>query len=274
MPHLCERMKRLTNKDPGTRKRAEEEKTPDFVAISKEHPLPESAPMLPPSAIALSSPSTNAPAARSMTNYLNALSQNGGVESYIQSLSDAEISFLARRQMQIPPGAMQHGAPPHNAPMHPGIMQNLGMMGGGMPMGQNPGVAMRGMSTCGRSSSGNEVSHSFSYPNMASDGDPRMSMPSPLQAAVMGDSHSRGSLTPPSRRSLSPNQNVASRPGLNGPFQQGNLAIDQYLNRASDNELAQLINMHEAARRQQQQYQEQQQQEEEEQRQQFRGFEP
>jgi len=101
-----------------------------------------------------------------------------------------------------------------------------------------------------------------------------MSMPSPLQAAVMCDSHSRGSLTPPFRRSLSPNQNVASRPGLNGPFQQGNVAIDQYLNRASDNELAQLINMHEAARRQQQQYQEQQQQEEEEQRQQFRGFEP
>jgi hypothetical protein len=60
---------------------------------------------------------------------------------------------------------------------------------------------------------------------------------------------------------------------LNGPFQQGNLAIDQYLNRGSDNELAQLIAVHEAGRRQQQQYQEQQQQEEE-QRQQFRGFEP
>lgn len=246
-------MKRLTNKDPGTRKRAEEEKTPDFVAISKENPLPENAPMLPPSAIALSSPSTNAPAARSMSNYINALSQNGGVDAYIQSLSDAEISFLARRQMQMAaPGAMRYGAPPQHDSIHSGIMQNPGgMMGGGMPMGQNPGLAMRGMSTDGRPSSGGG--------NMAGIRDPRMSMPSPSQAAAVAGS--RGSLTPPSRRSLSPNLNFASRPGMNGPVQP---AIDQYLNRASDNELAQLIAMHEAGRRQQ---------EEKEHQQQFRGFE-
>ena len=41
MPHLCEKMRRLTSKDAGARKKAEEERTPDFQAISRKHPIPE-----------------------------------------------------------------------------------------------------------------------------------------------------------------------------------------------------------------------------------------
>jgi hypothetical protein len=41
MPHLCDKMRRLTGKDAGARKKAEAERTPDLHAISRLNPLPE-----------------------------------------------------------------------------------------------------------------------------------------------------------------------------------------------------------------------------------------
>jgi hypothetical protein len=41
MPHLCEKMRRLTGKDAGSRKKAEAERTPDLHAMSRTNPLPE-----------------------------------------------------------------------------------------------------------------------------------------------------------------------------------------------------------------------------------------
>lgn len=138
MPHLVERMRRLTKKDTSARKRAEKEKTPDFEAISKEHPLPDNLPMLPaparpPAAAAAIGPPVGIPGPRGgmdaylarlsgdgaaaaaaaigppavgmpgprggMDAYLARLSDNGAVNSYLSSLSDAEIAFLARRQL-------------------------------------------------------------------------------------------------------------------------------------------------------------------------------
>ena len=41
MPHLCEKLRRLTSKDVGARKKGEGEHTPDFYALSRKYPLPE-----------------------------------------------------------------------------------------------------------------------------------------------------------------------------------------------------------------------------------------
>ena len=61
MPHLCDRMRRLTAKDIAKRKIEGEVPLPDLNALSRDHPLPESEPnsMLPP----LSSASVTARAA-------------------------------------------------------------------------------------------------------------------------------------------------------------------------------------------------------------------
>jgi hypothetical protein len=45
MPHLCDKMRRLTTKDLGKRKKVEDGPTPDFYALSRENPLPESTPV-------------------------------------------------------------------------------------------------------------------------------------------------------------------------------------------------------------------------------------
>eukprot|EP00521_Asterionellopsis_glacialis_P008918 CAMPEP_0195287326 /NCGR_PEP_ID=MMETSP0707-20130614/4435_1 /TAXON_ID=33640 /ORGANISM="Asterionellopsis glacialis, Strain CCMP134" /LENGTH=378 /DNA_ID=CAMNT_0040347073 /DNA_START=39 /DNA_END=1171 /DNA_ORIENTATION=+ len=45
MPHLCEKMRRLTNKDSAARKKLEDEAAPDFYALSRSHPLPENTPI-------------------------------------------------------------------------------------------------------------------------------------------------------------------------------------------------------------------------------------
>eukprot|EP00541_Cyclophora_tenuis_P008882 CAMPEP_0116570398 /NCGR_PEP_ID=MMETSP0397-20121206/16918_1 /TAXON_ID=216820 /ORGANISM="Cyclophora tenuis, Strain ECT3854" /LENGTH=219 /DNA_ID=CAMNT_0004098251 /DNA_START=247 /DNA_END=906 /DNA_ORIENTATION=- len=47
MPHLCEKMRRLTNKDTAAKKKAEDEPAPDFYALSRVYPLPDSAPPRP-----------------------------------------------------------------------------------------------------------------------------------------------------------------------------------------------------------------------------------
>lgn len=41
MPHLCDRMRRLTSKDTAARKKLEENPAPDFYALSRENPLPK-----------------------------------------------------------------------------------------------------------------------------------------------------------------------------------------------------------------------------------------
>eukprot|EP00545_Synedropsis_sp_CCMP1620_P007059 CAMPEP_0119015168 /NCGR_PEP_ID=MMETSP1176-20130426/10591_1 /TAXON_ID=265551 /ORGANISM="Synedropsis recta cf, Strain CCMP1620" /LENGTH=421 /DNA_ID=CAMNT_0006968437 /DNA_START=48 /DNA_END=1313 /DNA_ORIENTATION=+ len=46
MPHLCDKMRRLTSKDATSRKKNEEEPAPDFYALSCTNPLPE-APIAP-----------------------------------------------------------------------------------------------------------------------------------------------------------------------------------------------------------------------------------
>jgi hypothetical protein len=55
MPHLCDKMRRLTTKDLSKKKKMEDGPTPDFYALSRDNPLPESTPVptttLTPSAI-------------------------------------------------------------------------------------------------------------------------------------------------------------------------------------------------------------------------------
>lgn len=48
IPYLCEKMRRLTNKDTAARKKLEDEPAPNFYAFSRSHPLPENAPIPPP----------------------------------------------------------------------------------------------------------------------------------------------------------------------------------------------------------------------------------
>lgn len=45
MPHLCDKMRRLTTKDLSKKKKMEDGPTPDFYALSRENPLPESTPV-------------------------------------------------------------------------------------------------------------------------------------------------------------------------------------------------------------------------------------
>lgn len=45
MPHLCDKMRRLTTKDLSKRKKMDDGPTPDFYALSRENPLPESTPV-------------------------------------------------------------------------------------------------------------------------------------------------------------------------------------------------------------------------------------
>jgi hypothetical protein len=45
MPHLCDKMRRLTTKDLSKKKKMEDGPTPDFYALSRDNPLPESTPV-------------------------------------------------------------------------------------------------------------------------------------------------------------------------------------------------------------------------------------
>lgn len=231
---MCEKMRRLTSKDAGARKKAETEKTPDFDAISKEHPLPE-LPMLPSAAV------PTAPAPRGMDSYLARLSENGGVDAYLSSLTDAEVSFLARRQMFRP--GMMGGGTPNPMMRHPRMDTGMdsGVFGpmGGPPMGRNMPRAMPG--ACGGNPGGPPNANVASMPSTG--GNPFASG-TPKDRASQSPPHDGA----PANPNLHPH---AENPEAGGPL--GNPSVDQYLHQASENELARLIAMQDAAARQQQQ---------------------
>jgi hypothetical protein len=271
MPHLCERMRRLTTKDSGARKKAEEEKTPDLASISKENPLPDDIPMLPAAVSAGSG---------GMDYYLTRLSENGGVDNYLSSLSDNEIGFLARRQM-LRQADMFAGAPnpllmgdPSRAPsLNPGMfgvgagmdrMQGLMGPNPGMIMSRDPQAAAYLQGSARMPMAGvDRMGGSLGTANMAAmQGGPLASSMSParkLPAGMMGGPNPRMAGFSPQRNPMAANPAArfaqgAGRGGAMGAAnpdaprgQPGNPAIDQFLNRASDNELAQLIAMHDAA---------------------------
>lgn len=79
MPHLTERMRRLTKKDEAARKQARSERTPDLYAISRVKPLPMDPP--PPR-----------PATRS---------DESEMDKFLSSLTDEEAHFLARRRAKM-----------------------------------------------------------------------------------------------------------------------------------------------------------------------------
>lgn len=81
MPHLCDKMRRLTTKDLGKRKKTSEgEPTPDFYKLSQENPLPESAPM--PTTATLTSPTMSG--------------RQGDIPN-----TDVELALLERRRADI-----------------------------------------------------------------------------------------------------------------------------------------------------------------------------
>lgn len=239
-PWLCERMKRLTSKDDGARKKAEEEKTPDLAGISKENPLPDDIPMLPTAAAAAAVQPI--PASRGMDNYLSQLTENGGVDAYLSSLSDAEIAFLARRQMFRQPDMF--GSQPNSAFL--GGDPNMGAFNPSMLLG-SPGM------------SGFQMGPNQPAPSMKSDTSSTASAPSgppnpnaASMSSVTGtnDQGKQGRKLAGAPLGGGPPQQQADSSGARAPSSQqaGNPGVvDQYLNRASDNELAQLIAMHDAA---------------------------
>jgi hypothetical protein len=81
MPHLCEKMRRLTTKDIGKRKKLDDEPTPDFYSMSRENPLPESAPI--------------AAAPRG----LSAVPRPNGAPS--SGLAEVELALLERRRADL-----------------------------------------------------------------------------------------------------------------------------------------------------------------------------
>lgn len=81
MPHLCDKMRRLTSKDISKRKNVEEEPAPDFYSMSRRNPLPENA-------------STNSTAPpQAPTTVL--LAQGPG------SFAEVELALLERRRADI-----------------------------------------------------------------------------------------------------------------------------------------------------------------------------
>ena len=77
MPHLAEKMKRLTAKDDKARKLALQERIPDLEAISRLNPLPQD------------------PSPRTTT------STQPSMDEFLSSLTDEEAQFLARRRAQM-----------------------------------------------------------------------------------------------------------------------------------------------------------------------------
>mmetsp|Transcript_4728 Transcript_4728/g.10648 ORF Transcript_4728/g.10648 Transcript_4728/m.10648 type:complete len:203 (+) Transcript_4728:687-1295(+) len=77
MPHLCEKMRRLTNKDTASRKKTEEEPAPDFYALSRLYPLPDATPV----------PSASRP--------------NAQRQAPSQGILDVETALLERRRADI-----------------------------------------------------------------------------------------------------------------------------------------------------------------------------
>lgn len=77
MPHLCEKMRRLTNKDTAARKKHEDEPAPDFYALSRAYPLPDTAPVAP------------------------TMRQNPSRQASTQGLLDMETALLERRRADL-----------------------------------------------------------------------------------------------------------------------------------------------------------------------------
>lgn len=244
MPHLCDRMRRLTSKDSGARKKAEAEKTPDLAAISKEHPLPDDIPMLPTAAVAATSATAAAAMQipRGMDSYLSQLSENGGVDAYLSSLSDAEIAYLARRQMFRPeigtaPNPLLGIDPARMASMNPSMLGTAGGMGF-LPMGgYNPGMRMLGGAAADPRAAAGPAADPTNPAAKASPGGKPSAAPD-----VQSPSRNSAASFLQGAAGAAANPNAAR-----GPPAQGNPSVDQLLNRASDNELAQLIAMHDAA---------------------------
>lgn len=242
-------MRRLTNKDSGSRKRSEQEKTPDLDAISRDNPLPE-IPMLPTAAVA----PTYAPSSLNMDGYISRLTENGGVDSYLSSLSDAEIAFLARRQ------AFRQGDFPGAAPSFPGdpsraSFLNPSLLGlSGMEGLPNPGLNGDSLAAASRTSAAVAGPAASDAPG----GDSKVAaMPNssrPSGAATSNPhagSHSQWNNPHgprPTAGSANLNDHGAAPNEARLPQAQGNPAMEQFLNQASDNELAQLIAMQDAAK--------------------------
>ena len=114
LPHLCDKMRRLTSKDVQQQKKAtaEEDSTPDFYTISKDNPLPES------NQTPLSKKiedetaiqrgrlehlhPTSSPLARSVslgTSQQKSSLPAGGQQQ--QAIADAELALLERRRADI-----------------------------------------------------------------------------------------------------------------------------------------------------------------------------
>ncbi len=93
MPHLCDKMRRLTSKDISKRKKMEEEPAPDFYSLSRRSPLPESStPAAPPSnAKTLSGAQVTGVA--TVAPGVAAPSQQG--------FADVELALLERRRADI-----------------------------------------------------------------------------------------------------------------------------------------------------------------------------
>jgi len=103
MPHLVEKMKRLTAKDESARRQTQFERAPDFDAISRIKPLPKD-PTPPPPPVA---------------------SQSSDMDQFLSSLSDEEAHFLARRRAQMLDRVAQLAATERDTPTLPTSGRNM-----------------------------------------------------------------------------------------------------------------------------------------------------
>ena len=126
MPHLCEKMRRLTSKDSSARKKhhPDDEKAPDFYAISRANPLPETS-SLPP-----------IPTLRGLRNDVGLLTE---MEAALLERERNRIDLLNRMNLLNATTNRAYQRDPRAA-----LLQNPGMlsMGG---MGNNGGFADRPM---------------------------------------------------------------------------------------------------------------------------------
>jgi hypothetical protein len=86
LPHLCDRMRRLTAKDVAKRKKEGDEPTPDFYALNRDCALPESTPVR---STATTLPSATRAAAATTSS------------RPAPSLADVELAILEKRHAEI-----------------------------------------------------------------------------------------------------------------------------------------------------------------------------
>lgn len=119
MPHLCTRMKRLTAKDIKERKQTDTNApVPDFYALSRDHPLPENAPvgaqgftmaLTPPAFAASAPPQAMSAAARSQSS----------------AIAEVELAILEKRRAEILQRINMLAAAPQQPPAAPPVQQGL-----------------------------------------------------------------------------------------------------------------------------------------------------